>query len=124
VLVVVVAVRGVAVAVMDVVDVIVVLDGLVTAVRSVGVIVRCGHNVDVVDRAFVVVVVVRGVCMTVVEVVDVTVVFHDRVAAVRGVDMGVGVMGSTGGAHGGATSVGELGSCTGYGRRPVVLGTA
>lgn len=82
VLVVVVAVHRVPVGAVNVVDVVVVHDGLMPATVAVGVVMVLGDHVGV-GCVFVVVVSVRVVRMTVVEVVDVAVVLHRDVAAGR-----------------------------------------
>jgi hypothetical protein len=99
VLVVVVTMRGVAVAIVDVVHMITVLDRVVPAVRSVHVVMGRGDGVDLVDRALVVVVTVHGMGVTVVQVVDVAVVLHEGVAAVGSVDVGVGIVCGAGCTH-------------------------
>lgn len=81
-LVVVIAVLGVAVRTVKVVDVIAVLDGLVSAPLSVGVIVDLGDHV-LAQRVLVVMVTVQMVRMTVMQVVDMAVVLHRDVAAGR-----------------------------------------
>jgi hypothetical protein len=107
VLVVVAVVLGVPVTVVHVVDVVVVLEGLVPAIRTVGVVVRARHDVDVVEVALVVVTVVRGVDVAVVQVVDVPLVLDGEVAAVGAVDVGVLDVAGAGRAHGAAFGVGS-----------------
>ena len=77
-----IAVRGVAVRPVQIVDVIAVLDGLVSATLAVGVVVDLGDHV-LVQRVLVVMVAVQMVRMTVMQVVDVAVVLHRDVAAGR-----------------------------------------
>jgi hypothetical protein len=117
VLVVVVTVRGVAVAIVDVVHMIPVLDRVVPAVRSVRVVMGRGDGVDLVDRALVVVVTVHRMGVTVVQVVDVAVVLHEGVAAVGGVDVGVGIVCGAGCAHVG--SLRRRGRCRVLGKRNI-----
>jgi len=84
VLVVVVAVGGVAVLSVDVIDMVAVLDGLVSAVGAVLVLVDLGGDVSL-DPVLVVVALVLVMDMPVVDVVDVAVVLERDVSAVRGV---------------------------------------
>jgi len=86
VLVVVIPVQRVPVRAVEIVDVILVRDGLVSATVAVGVVVNLGGDVSA-HRVLVVVIVVPMVRMTVVEVVDVAVMFHGDVAAGRPVVM-------------------------------------
>jgi hypothetical protein len=86
VLVVVIIVRGMAVAVVHVVSVIAVLHLFMTALRAMDVGMRFGRHVHV-GRAFVVVAVVGMVGVTIVHVVDVAGMFDAGVAAARGVSV-------------------------------------
>lgn len=97
-LVVVIAVRCVPVFAVDVVDVIVVLDGLMPAPIAMGVVMHLGDHVSG-QRVLVVVVPVQMVRMAVMQVVDVAVVLHRNMAAGRRVPMvviGVRRMGAHG----------------------------
>jgi hypothetical protein len=80
VLVVVIAVDGMPVPVVHVVDVMIVRHGLVAAVRSVLVLVLSVRQVR--QRVLVIVSVVRGVRVSIVHIVDVPLALHARVAAV------------------------------------------
>lgn len=103
----VVVVGGVTVAVVDVVDVVAVGDGLVaTAVAMVVAMVIMGHVGD--GRALVPVVVVDPVDVAVVEVIGVVVVGHAGVPAVGVVHVGVGVVDFVIGAHGWLASLAWL----------------
>jgi len=82
VLVVVIPVHRVPVCAVEIVDVILVRDGLVPATVAVGVVVNLGGDVSA-YRVLVVMVVVQVVRMTIVEVVDVAIMFHGDVAAGR-----------------------------------------
>jgi hypothetical protein len=83
VLVVVIAVDGVPVPVVHVVDVVIVWHGLVAAVRSVLVVVLGVRQVW--QRVLVIVSVVRRVGVSFVHIVDVSLALHARVAAARAV---------------------------------------
>lgn len=89
VLVVVVAVLRMAVSVVDVVHVVAVCHGLVSAVIAVGVIVWRGGHVQVAHVALVDVVLMRAVGVSVVQIVNVVVVLDGDVPAVRPMRMGV-----------------------------------
>ena len=97
----VVAVDGVAMAVVEVVDVAIVFDGLVAAVGAMGVVVVGVGDAGAGTVAFVVVAIVFVVDVAVVEVVDVTVVDGRGVTAFRVVNVGVVVMNGVSG-HGDA----------------------
>jgi hypothetical protein len=87
------------VGVVDVVDVIVVLHGLMPAVRSVGMVVPGVFHVG--EGVLVVVAIVVAVGVPVVDVVDMTVVIDGDMSAVRSVHMAVIVMqGVVGCGHG------------------------
>lgn len=85
-LVVVIPVQRVPVCAVEIVDVIFVRDGLVSATVAVGVVVNLGGDVSA-HRVLVVVIVVQMVRMTVVEVVDVAIMFHGDMATGRPVVM-------------------------------------
>ena len=91
-----IAVRGVAVRPVQIVDVIAVLDGLVSATLAVGVVVDLGDHV-LVQRVLVVMVAVQMVRVTVVEVIDMALVLHRYVAAGRPVLVVVIGVGRVGG---------------------------
>jgi len=97
VFVVVVFVLGVAMAVVQVVDVVAMLDGLVAAVCAMGVLVE-----GVLSRLvmFVVVAFVLGVPMAVVQVVDVVAMLDGLVATVRAMGVGTEIVFSKGVGHG------------------------
>jgi len=78
---------GVAVAGMHKVDVIAVLDDLVTALRVMRMAMRRSDHMHLIERAFVIVILMGTVCMPIVEVVHMPVVFDGRVPAVRGMIM-------------------------------------
>ena len=89
-LVVVIAMDGVAMAIVHVVDVVAVLHGVVTAVVAVGVVSR-GVLGDFL--MLVIVILVRGVAMAVVQVIDVVAVLHLLMAAIGAVGVvGLGVL--------------------------------
>lgn len=94
-LVVVIAVRCVPVRTVDVVDVIVVRDGVVSTTFAVGVVVNLGGHMRA-DGVFVVVIIVQVVRVAVVQVVDVPAMLHSHVAANRSVLMIVIGMGQVG----------------------------
>ncbi len=98
-LVVVIAVFGVTVTVVHVVDVVTVRHRVVPAVGPVHVVMGAGNDVDVIEGALVVVVAMAVVRMPVVEVVDVAIVFDGDVAAVGPVHVCVRVMGGAGSWH-------------------------
>lgn len=98
-LVVVVAVFGVTMTIVDVVDVAVVLQRVVPAVRAVDMVVRCGDGMDASQVVLVDVVVVLVVGVAIVQVVDVPIVLHRWVAAVGPVGVGVVFVDGAGGAH-------------------------
>lgn len=79
-LVVVIAVQGVPVRAVEVVDVIAVLDSLMPASIAMGVVMNLGEHVSA-RRVFVVMVAVQMVRMAVMQVIDVAIVFHRDVAA-------------------------------------------
>lgn len=81
-LVVVIPVQRVPVCAVEIVDVILMGDGLVSATVAVGVVVNLGGDVRA-HRVLVVVIAVQMVRMTVVEVVDVAIMFDGDVAAGR-----------------------------------------
>ena len=91
-----ITVQGVAVLTVEVVDVIAVLDGLVSTPLAVGVVVDLGDHVFV-QRVLVVMVAVQMVRMTVVQVVDMALVLHRYVAAGRPVLVVVIGVGRVGG---------------------------
>lgn len=98
-LVVVVAVFGVTVTVVDVVHVALVLQRVVAAVRAVDMIVWSGDDVDAGQIVLIDMVVVLVVGVSVMQVVDVPVVLHRRVPAVGAVRVGVVFVDGAGGTH-------------------------
>jgi hypothetical protein len=99
VLVVVIAVFRVAVTAVQIVDVVTMRHGLVTAVRPMMVLVRTSDDVHVVECALVVVAVVAVMRVAIMEVVDVIVVLHRDVTTVGTVHVRVALVGGTGGGH-------------------------
>jgi hypothetical protein len=100
VLVVVIAVLGVTVAAVHVVDMVAVRHGLMATVGPMVVLVRTGDHMHVIECALVVMILVAAVCVALVEVIHVAVVLDRDVAAVGAVHVGVSLVGGAGGGHG------------------------
>lgn len=98
-LVVVVAVLGVAVTIVDVVHVAVMLQGVVAAVRAVCMVMWGGDDVDAGQVVLIDMVVVLVMGVAVMQVVDVPVVLHRRVTAVGAVRVDVVFVDGAGGTH-------------------------